>query len=76
MFTTFREGTSINGIIMNNVNLPDSQLTPPVILVQTWCLLSRDEDEEVSQHNMQMLLDTFGDMKTVVEFVKANNIRV
>jgi hypothetical protein len=61
---------------MNNVNLPDSQLTPPVILVQTWCLLSRDEDEEVSQHNMQMLLDTFGDMKTVVEFVKANNIRV
>jgi hypothetical protein len=61
---------------MNNVNLPDSQPTPPVILVQTWCLLSRDEDEEVSQHNMQMLLDTFGDMKTVVEFVKANNIRV
>jgi hypothetical protein len=61
---------------MSNTNPLDSQLTPPVILVQTWCLLARDEDEKISQHSMQMLLDTFGDMKTVVEFVKNNNIRV
>jgi hypothetical protein len=47
---------------------------PPIVLVQTWCLLARDEHEEVSQHSMQMLLDTFGDMRTVVKFVKANNI--
>jgi hypothetical protein len=61
---------------MNNENLTSNQLPPPKVLVQTWCLLSRDEDEEVSQHNMKMLLNTFGDMKTVVEFVKKHKIRV
>ncbi len=61
---------------MTNTNLANNQINPPIVLVQTWCLLCRDKDEEVSQHAMQMLLDTFGNMKTVVEFVKANNIRV
>jgi hypothetical protein len=61
---------------MSNAHLTANQLNPPVVLVQTWCLLCRDNDEEISQHAMQMLLDTFGDMKAVVEFVKANNIRV
>jgi hypothetical protein len=62
---------------MSNISLASNQLNhPPIRLVQTWCLLSRDKDEEVSQHNMQMLLNTFGDMKTVVEFVKRHKIRV
>jgi hypothetical protein len=66
------KGNSINEIIMTNAHPANSPITPPVVLVQTWCF----KDEEVSQHAIQMLLDTFGDMKTVVEFVKANNIRV
>lgn len=62
---------------MSNISLANNQLNhPPIRLVQTWCLLSRDKDEEVSQHNMQMLLNTFGDMKAVVEFVKKHKIRV
>ena len=61
---------------MNNENLTSNQLNPPVVLVQTWCLLSRDPDGEVSQHALEMLLNTFGDMKSVVEFVKVNHIRV
>jgi hypothetical protein len=61
---------------MHNARHTTNQLNPPVVLVQTWCLLCRDKDEEISQHAMQMLLDTFGDMRTAVEFVKANNIRV
>jgi hypothetical protein len=70
------KGNSINGIIMTNTHPADSQITPPVVLVQTWCLLCRDKDEEISQHAIKMLLDAFGDMRTVVEFVKDNNIRV
>jgi hypothetical protein len=61
---------------MKNAYPANSPITPPVALVQTWCLLCRDKDEEVSQHAIQMLLDSFGNMRTVVEFVKANNIRV
>jgi hypothetical protein len=61
---------------MSNAHLANNQLNPPVVLVQTWCLLCRDEDEEVSQRSMQMLLETFGDMKAVVEFVKKNKVRV
>jgi hypothetical protein len=61
---------------MTNAHLANNQLNPPVILVQTWCLLSRDEDDEVSQHALKMLLETFGDMKSVIDFVKVNNIRV
>ena len=33
---------------MSNINANINLLNPPVVLVQTWCLLSRDEDEEVS----------------------------
>jgi hypothetical protein len=41
---------------MSNISLASNQLNqPPIRLVQTWCLLSSDKDEEVSQHNMQML---------------------
>jgi hypothetical protein len=61
---------------MSNLNHANIQLTPPIALVQTWCLLSRDKDEEISQHALQTLLNTFGDMKAVVDFVKVNNIRV
>lgn len=65
---------------MSNVDLTSDQLNPPVnppvMLVQTWCLLCRDQDEEVSQRAMKMLLETFGDMQTVVGFVKKHDIRV
>lgn len=61
---------------MSNINANINLLNPPVVLVQTWCLLSRDEDEEVSHQNKKMLLDTFGDMKSVVQFVKKHKIRV
>jgi hypothetical protein len=63
---------------MSNTNLaPTKGLSrPPVVLVQTWCFLAKEKDEEISQHSMRMLKDTFGDMRTVVKFVKANNIRI
>ena len=61
---------------MNNVNPTANQLNPPVVLVKTWCLLCKGEDEKISQHSMHMLLDTFGDMRKVVKFMKANNIKV
>jgi hypothetical protein len=63
---------SINGIIMTNANPANSPIIRPVVLVQAWCF----KDEEVIQYLIQMLLDTFGNIKTVVEFVKTNNIRV
>jgi hypothetical protein len=72
----FYKGISINGINMSNLNPTNNHLSPPVVLVQTWCLLSRDEDEEISQHAIKMLLNTFGDMRSVVKFVKDNDIRV
>ncbi|MGK2233875.1 MAG: hypothetical protein ACI92O_003085 [Colwellia sp.] len=61
---------------MINANCTNVQSTPPVVLVQTWCLLSRDRNEEISKHALNMLLNTFGDLRTAVEFVKINNIRV
>ena len=61
---------------MSNLKHSNNQLSPPIILVQTWCLLSRDKDKEVSQHAIKMLLDTFGDLRSAVEFVKKNHIRV
>jgi hypothetical protein len=74
------KGIIINGIIMSNVNHATKQfnppINPPVMLVQTWCLLCRVQDEEVSQHAMKMLIETFGDMQTVVGFVKKHHIRV
>jgi hypothetical protein len=57
---------------MTNTHPANSPITPHIVLVQTWCF----KDEEVSQHAIQILLYTFGDIKTVVEFVKANNIRL
>ncbi len=51
-------------------------LTPPAPLVQTWCLLLREDDEEVSKHAKEMLLNTFGNMRAVLEYVKENNIKV
>ena len=59
-------------------NSPDTkkqQLPPPITLMQTWCILARDEDEQVSKHAMKMLLDTFGDLESIFEFVKNNNIK-
>ena len=63
---------------MSNENPTPTEelLRPPIVLVQTWCFLAKDRDEEISQHSMRMLVDTFGDMRTVVKFVKANNIRI
>ncbi|MBA6389999.1 hypothetical protein H4J38_04295 [Colwellia sp. BRX10-3] len=59
----------------NRPNTKKQQLTPPITLMQTWCILARDEDEQVSKHAMKMLLDTFGDLKSIIEFVKKNNIK-
>jgi hypothetical protein len=70
-------GISINGIIMSNLaESKRRQLNPPIVLIKTWCALARDEDEQVSKHAMIMLLDTFGDLETIVEFVKNNNIKI
>ncbi|AWB57846.1 hypothetical protein [Colwellia sp. Arc7-D] len=52
------------------------RLSPPNVLIKTWCTLAKDEDEQVSMHAMKMLLDTFGDLESIVEFVKSNNIKV
>jgi hypothetical protein len=49
---------------------------PPIILVKTWCQLLRCEDEEPRESAKTMLFGAFGDMQGVVEFVKANNIKV
>jgi hypothetical protein len=68
-------GVSINGIIMtNHTEVKKQLLTPPSVLIKTWCTLARYEDEEVGIHAMKMLLDTFGDLESIVEFVKSNNI--
>jgi hypothetical protein len=70
-------GLSINGIIMSNqTEVKKQQLNPPNVLIKTWCTLARDEDKQVRVHAMKMLLDTFGDLESIVEFVKSNNIKV
>ena len=51
-------------------------LTPPLPLVQTWCLLLQDDNEEVSEHAKDILINMFGDMRSVVEFVKEHKISV
>ncbi|WP_289028748.1 hypothetical protein [uncultured Paraglaciecola sp.] len=51
-------------------------LTAPIPLVQTWCLLLRHEDDEISTHAKEMLLNTFGNMRAVLKFVKKHKIRV
>ena len=61
---------------MSNTNPTNELSNPPLVLVRTWCFLAKDRDEEISQHSMRMLVDTFGDMRTVGKFVKANNIRI
>ncbi len=61
---------------MIKAHLTTDQFDPPVVLVQTWCLLSKNEDEEVSQHAIKMLVNTFGDMRSVVKFIKDNGIRI
>lgn len=53
-----------------------NQITPPIILVQTWCKLLKVEDERTAIHARKMLLNTFGNMKVVNEFLKRNNIKV
>jgi len=41
-------GVSINGIIMtNHAEVKKQLLTPPSVLIKTWCTLARYEDEEV-----------------------------
>jgi hypothetical protein len=70
-------GVSINGIIMSNhTEVKKQQLNPPNVLIKTWCSLARDKNEQVRSHAMKMLLDTFGDLESIVEFVKSNNIKV
>jgi hypothetical protein len=61
---------------MTNAIHTKNQLTPPIVLVQTWCTLARDKNKKVSQHAMKMLLDTFGDLRVVIEFVKSNDIKI
>lgn len=58
----------------NHTEVKKQQLSPPSVLIKTWCTLARDEDELVRMHAMKMLLDTFGDLESIVEFVKSNNI--
>lgn len=63
----------------NLIMLPTSSvnaLTPSAPIVQTWCLLLQEDDEEVSKNAKGMLLNTFGNMWAVLEFVKKNNIKV
>ena len=69
----------------NHTEVKKQQLNPPNVLIITWCTLARDENwctlardenEQVRMHAMKMLLDTFGDLESIVEFVKSNNIKV
>jgi hypothetical protein len=50
--------------------------SPPVRLVQTWCSLLKDENEEVRAHANNMLINAFGNMKAVVDFVNRHRIKV
>jgi hypothetical protein len=50
--------------------------SPPVRLVQTWCSLLKDENEEVRVHANNMLINAFGNMKAVVDFVDRHRIKV
>ena len=58
----------------NHTEVNKQQLNPPNVLIKTWCSLARDKNEQVRSHAMKMLLDTFGDLESIVEFVKSNNI--
>ncbi|MBA6365131.1 hypothetical protein H4J56_13855 [Colwellia sp. BRX8-4] len=60
----------------NHKEVKKQQLNPPNVLIKTWCTLDRDEDEQVRMHAMKMLLGTFGDLESVIEFVKNKNIKV
>lgn len=57
-------------------NPPHSQPSPPIVLVQTWCQMLKCEDVEPAKHARNMLVNAFGDMQGLVEFVKENNIKV
>ena len=77
MFTIFYKSVSINGIIMTYLTEDvKQQLNPPNVLIKTWCTLARDKNKQVSMHAMKMLLGTFGDLESIVEFIKNNNIKV
>jgi hypothetical protein len=52
------------------------QLTPPIQLVKTWCLLLREDNEETYEYAKEKLLNTFGNMQNVVKFVREHNIKV
>ncbi|MDF2179930.1 hypothetical protein P2G88_16880 [Aliiglaciecola sp. CAU 1673] len=48
---------------------------PPAILVSTWIkLLQQSEHSEAKEQAMKMLLASFGTMKAVEEYVKANKL--
>ncbi len=50
--------------------------TPPTALVQTWLdLIRSSESSEVRETAKEKLLGAFGNMKEVVEFVKANGLK-
>ena len=76
-FTTFMQGVSINGIKMNKLSkLKKQQLIRSITLLKTWFFLAKNKNELIRSHAMKMLLDTFGDLESMIDFVKKNNIKV
>jgi len=48
---------------------------PPVVLVKTWySLLKQNKDLEAKERGKEMLIQAFGDMKSLVVFLKKHNI--
>tara|TARA_R110000868_G_scaffold304023_2_gene564530 strand:+ start:445 stop:627 length:183 start_codon:yes stop_codon:yes gene_type:complete len=52
------------------------QHSPPVRLVQTWRSLLKDENAEVRDHANEMLINSFGDMKAILDYVNKHRIKV
>lgn len=48
---------------------------PPVALVKTWySLLKQNKDREAKERGKEMLIQAFGDMKSLVVFLKKHKI--
>ena len=56
---------------MNN----SQQSPPPPVLVKTWyALLKQNDDKEAKERGKDMLMNSFGDMKSLVAYLKKHRI--
>lgn len=53
------------------------QKDPPIVLVKTWVsLLTSSHDKQVKDRAKEMLINAFGDIKSVASFCAKNNINI